>query len=308
MNARLNAAQALSGDIGAGSVVVNDYQIQADAIDGGHRLTITRGSEVQTFDLKNGAPGAPGEPGPAGPQGEPGPAGPQGEKGDPGPAGPQGKPGMDAPQDAVLYTPQTLTTEQQKQARENIAAAGVESVEAVETALGGKLDSTPGTWPVWTADEQVAARERIGIDEPFELIEKFTVDEESVLYVERDVEPDGTDYSFKRVMVRITSYDTNMSGLCRIVLAHKNGYGKFEYNYSAGFFGSDYNLIYIFGEKQNGLWKIDTVITHTNGVTRSVYSEVDTRCQDYNLITGLKIQFNNYFIVGTQIEIFGVRA
>lgn len=54
MNARLNAAQALSGDIGAGSVVVNDYQIQADAIDGGHRLTITRGSEVQTIDLMDG--------------------------------------------------------------------------------------------------------------------------------------------------------------------------------------------------------------------------------------------------------------
>lgn len=54
MNARLNAAQALSGDIGAGSLVVNDYRIQADAIDGGHRLTITRGSEVQTIDLMDG--------------------------------------------------------------------------------------------------------------------------------------------------------------------------------------------------------------------------------------------------------------
>ena len=66
MNARLNAAQALSGDIGAGSVVVNDYQIQADAIDGGHRLTITRGSEVQTMDVldgKNGADGKDGSPG-----------------------------------------------------------------------------------------------------------------------------------------------------------------------------------------------------------------------------------------------------
>ena len=145
MNARLNAAQALSGDIGAGSVVVNDYQIQADAIDGGHRLTITRGSEVQTMDLMDGAPG---ETGPAGPpgekgekgeqgdKGEPGPAGPQGE---PGPAGPQGEPGQDAPQEAVLYTAQSLDDEQQAQARENIAAAGVARVEAVETVLGGTL-------------------------------------------------------------------------------------------------------------------------------------------------------------------------
>ena len=158
MNARLNAAQALSGDIGAGSVVVNDYQIQADAIDGGHRLTITRGSEVQTMDLMDGAPGEIGEPGPAGPQGEkgeqgePGPAGSQGEpgpqgekgekgdKGDTGPAGPQGEPGKDAPQEAVLYTAQSLSDEQQAQARENIAAARADDVQQLAEDMIGKLD------------------------------------------------------------------------------------------------------------------------------------------------------------------------
>ena len=91
----------------------------------------------------NGRPGATGPQGPQGEKGDPGkdgepgatgPQGPQGEKGDPGkdgepgatgPQGPQGEkgdPGKDAPQESVLYTAQTLTNEQQAQARTNIGA------------------------------------------------------------------------------------------------------------------------------------------------------------------------------------------
>ena len=226
MNARLNAAQALSGGIGAGSVVVNDYQIQSHAIDGGHRMTITRGSEVQTMDLMDGAPG------------EPGPAGPQGEKGEPGPAGPQGEPGKDAPQESVLYTPQTLTEAQQAQARENIAAAGVARVEAVEAALPGKLtepaeglavgkyfrvaaidenghavleavdapvgglSTEPSLWPEYTSDEQAVARERIGIPGDFELIEEIICDGNASAYT-RSVEPDGIPYRFISVFIEL---------------------------------------------------------------------------------------------------------
>ena len=60
--AEINAAQlsgtlgaaSLSGALSAGSVVVNDYTISIAAIDVGHRLTITRGSEVQTMDIVDG--------------------------------------------------------------------------------------------------------------------------------------------------------------------------------------------------------------------------------------------------------------
>lgn len=63
--AKINAAQ-LSGTLGAasltgalstGSVIVNDYTITMQGIDGGHRLTITRGSEVQTMDVLDGVDG-----------------------------------------------------------------------------------------------------------------------------------------------------------------------------------------------------------------------------------------------------------
>lgn len=60
--AKINAAQlsgtlgaaCLSGALSTGSVIVNDYTITMQGIDGGHRLTITRGSEVQTLDIMDG--------------------------------------------------------------------------------------------------------------------------------------------------------------------------------------------------------------------------------------------------------------
>lgn len=56
MNARLSS-DTISGSIGAGSIIVNDYTLGVDPIDGGHRLTITRGSEVQTMDVLDGVDG-----------------------------------------------------------------------------------------------------------------------------------------------------------------------------------------------------------------------------------------------------------
>ena len=47
-------AASLSGALSTGSVIVNDYTITMQGIDGGHRLTITRGSEVQTLDIMDG--------------------------------------------------------------------------------------------------------------------------------------------------------------------------------------------------------------------------------------------------------------
>lgn len=133
----------------------------------------------------------------------------KGDKGDTGPQGPQGAPGQDAPQEAVLYTAQILTAEQQAQARENIAAAGVDRVEAVETALGGKLDNAPGTWPEWSAIEQAAARERIGIPGDYELIEEIVCDGKITNYV-RELEPDGTPYAFRSIYLELEIQPSNV--------------------------------------------------------------------------------------------------
>lgn len=59
-------ANIIGGSIGAGKAILNDYTLGVEDIDGGHRLTITRGSEVQTMDImdgKNGNDGKDGAPG-----------------------------------------------------------------------------------------------------------------------------------------------------------------------------------------------------------------------------------------------------
>lgn len=50
-------AASLTGALSTGSVIVNDYTITMQGIDGGYRLTITRGSEVQTMDVLDGKDG-----------------------------------------------------------------------------------------------------------------------------------------------------------------------------------------------------------------------------------------------------------
>ena len=47
-------AASLSGTLGVGSVVLGDYLLTTEIIDGGYRLTITRGSDAQTLDIMDG--------------------------------------------------------------------------------------------------------------------------------------------------------------------------------------------------------------------------------------------------------------
>lgn len=60
-----------------------------------------------------------------------------------------------------------------------------------------------GKGAAWTAAEQKAARERMGVDKPYELIESITTDGTAI--VERGAEPNGTPYNFSRVIVVATS-------------------------------------------------------------------------------------------------------
>ena len=60
-----------------------------------------------------------------------------------------------------------------------------------------------GKGAAWTSAEQKAARERMGVDKAYELIESITTDGTSI--VEREVEPNGTPYNFSHVTVVVTS-------------------------------------------------------------------------------------------------------
>ncbi len=54
ISAKIQSTGSLSAALGAGSIVAGDYQITLSSIEGGHRLTVRKGSEVQTMDIKDG--------------------------------------------------------------------------------------------------------------------------------------------------------------------------------------------------------------------------------------------------------------
>ena len=60
LSAGLETEASFSGQLGTGAAVMNDYRIQAEEIEDGHRLIITRGSEVQSIDVMNGTTEQPG--------------------------------------------------------------------------------------------------------------------------------------------------------------------------------------------------------------------------------------------------------
>lgn len=105
-----------------------------------------------------------GEAGPAGVDGAQGPKGDKGDKGDKGEPGEQGIPGT-AGSDANVTA-------------ENIRSA-LGYTPADSEDLAEKLQKSPADWEPWTAEEQAAARGRMGMvtDTPFELVGDVTTEE-----------------------------------------------------------------------------------------------------------------------------------
>ena len=116
----VSAAGQVSGQLGVASIILNDWTITLSEIEGGHRLTATRGSSSQSMDIMDGKkgdalrfedltpeqqtqlkgpkgdkgdPGEKGEPGAKGDKGDPGENGEPGAKGDKGDPGEKGEPG-----------------------------------------------------------------------------------------------------------------------------------------------------------------------------------------------------------------------
>lgn len=220
--------------------------------------------------------------------------------------GRDGQPGKDAPQEAVLYTAQSLSGEQQAQARENIAAAGVARVEAVETALAGKLDNAPNTWPAWTDVEQAAARARMGIGN-YELIEEITLTED-VKSVFRTAEPNGESYKFKSIyfVLEIPAGVSHANTWWFI----KNGSNILAYP-NRGIIDRTSVSYYQCGAiREKGLitgWfdSVNSVSVKEGGVTQiyknpSIFTDLP--------ITDIEIRASDTFVSGEIFRIFGVRA
>ena len=102
---------------------------------------------------------------------------------------------------------QRLTDAQMTQARANVGAASAAEVDKLsdENAnlkgdLADKLPKSPVNWEPWTAVEQAAARERIGIPGDYELIEEISLEEDATR-IERDTDLQGNSYNFKAIRI-----------------------------------------------------------------------------------------------------------
>lgn len=69
-----------------------------------------------------------------------------------------------------------------------------------------------GKGVAWTAGEQKAARERMGVDKTYELIEEITLTEE-VTQLIRNAEPNGTAYHFRNMYVNIITPQAKENGV-----------------------------------------------------------------------------------------------
>ena len=135
-----------------------------------------KGEKGEKGDI--GPQGTKGDKGDIGPQGEAGPQGPKGEKGETGPQGPQGE-------SAVVDDTLTISG-----AAADAKKVGY-SLSQIKADLADKLPKSPADWEAWTAEEQAAARERMGIPADYALIDTITLQEDAVF----DFNPENGRYS-----------------------------------------------------------------------------------------------------------------
>ncbi len=78
--------------------------------------------------------------------------------------------------------------------------------------LAVKSAMCDGKGAAWTANEQKAARERMGVDRGYELIEEITISA-GTRALERNLEPDGTAYNFRKMYVSIITPQAEEDGV-----------------------------------------------------------------------------------------------
>lgn len=210
-----------------------------------------------------------------------------------------GKDGSDANvtaeniQSALGYTPVTPSDLAAKQ--DVLTDADKQSIT--------KIGMTTGA--AWTADEQKAARERMGVDKEYELIETITVMDEEIRLIERTIEPNGTNYNFKVVYLHCIVPKAEQSGF---MFTYING------NIHAAMQGSISNVGNTFGqamaECKYGMiegYGMGARDVGTSGLKSRYITSVNVPGGHKN-INSLKISSTVSIPINTVIKIWGVRA
>ena len=176
-----------------------------------------------------------------------------------------------------------------------------------------------GKGAAWTSAEQKAARERMGADVNYALIEETVLTEETLLF-ERAQEPDGTPYNFSalKLIVKFVPGQTNGAFFCfgknngiRIVggasptvsMPSLSGSANFRsaavFNARPGY-GCFYDCDVATGSQGSAM-----VITRSSG---GGYTTTETEKKIQSISFYLYYNASVPIIAGTEISIYGVRA
>lgn len=156
---------------------IKNMTATAETLQPGDAATASYADGKLTLGIPRGVPGAPGAKGDPGPKGDPGVQGP---KGDPGAKGDKGDPGSDASvtaeaiEAALGYAP--VTPSQMAEKQDILTDSDKQAI--------AKTGLTTGA--AWTNIEQKTAQKKIGVDKPFELIEKIVLQKE-ITYLNREL-------------------------------------------------------------------------------------------------------------------------
>lgn len=158
----------------------------------------------------------------------------------------------------------------------------------------------------WTSAEQKAARKRMGVDKPYELIEEITISEGTRL-VERTLEPDGTAYNFRKVYVNIITTQADENGF---IYSRFNGVliGPAASSIHSDFSGGGIGQIY--ANVADGFldgYGVGAKSVNTTGDRRR-YVTPSNVPSGITAINSMKLQSTVDIPVNSRITIYGVRA
>ena len=163
-----------------------------------------------------------------------------------------------------------------------------------------------GKGAAWTSAEQKAARERMGVDKAYELIEEITLTEK-VTQLIRNAEPNGTAYHFKKMYVNIVTPQAEEKG--SIYLMFNNALIGLAFN-SITSQRPEGGIAQIYANVVDGFldgYGVGAPNVSTSSNLIRYVTPVNTP-SGIAAIDSMKIQATVDIPVNTNIKIYGVRA
>lgn len=166
---------------------------------------------------------------------------------------------------------------------------------------------TDGKGPAWTAAQQTAARERMGIDKPYELIEEIVLSEDTGSFV-RTTTPAGTPYNYSAIQILIVG--TNASGSNKFV---RFGASSTTYSVVDGAISGVEKEYQTYCKIEIKNQMVDAIANSTPGYQGPVsrrYQAIPIHIAGWpeGTITDIRIACSELIAAGTKITIYGVRA